>query len=403
MTRTWGLVTMGVVFGAGLAAAAEAPVGMWKTIDEKSGRVVSEVQITEQAGKLTGTITGLTEPTDKAGKPKTCTACKGDDKDKPIIGLVIIPRSGAGRRSLQERNHPGSGGRKDLQGGGLDRGRRAEGARVSRRLLQDPDVGQGQLMRTSTRTSARAALAGLCVVALATIAGLGGVRSSASADEADARNLFKAMSDYMAAQKAISFQYDTNLEIVTKDQQKLALASSGTITLNRPDKIRVTRTGGFADVEFLFDGKTLTLLGKTANLYGQLEVPGTIDHLIDELRDKYGKPVPGADLLLSNINDALMATVVDVKDLGSGVIGGVECDHLAFRTNEVDWQIWIAQGDRPYPCRYVITSSMVDQAPQYSIDDQGLENRRRGWGRGFQLQECNERQKDGSGRSPRHG
>ena len=90
MTRTWGLVTMGVVFGAGLAAAAEAPVGMWKTIDEKSGRVVSEVQITEQAGKLTGTITGLTEPTDKAGKPKTCTACKGDDKDKPIIGLVII-------------------------------------------------------------------------------------------------------------------------------------------------------------------------------------------------------------------------------------------------------------------------------------------------------------------------
>ena len=80
-------------------------------------------------------------------------------------------------------------------------------------------------------------------------------------------------------------------------------------------------------------------LGKTANLYGQLEVPGTIDHLIDELRDKYGKPVPGADLLLSNIYDELMATVVDVKDMGSGVIGGVECDHLAFRTEEVDWQI----------------------------------------------------------------
>ena len=71
------------------------------------------------------------------------------------------------------------------------------------------------------------------------------------------------MSDYMAAQKAISFQYDTILEIVTKDKQKLALASSGKITLNRPDKIRDTRTGGFADIEFIFDGKTLTLLGKT--------------------------------------------------------------------------------------------------------------------------------------------
>ena len=215
--------------------------------------------------------------------------------------------------------------------------------------------------------SARTTQVSLCIVALAWMLGLGGMLSGASADEAEARNLFKAMSDYMAAQKAISFQYDTNLEVVTTDKQKLALASSGTLTLNRPDKIRIMRTGGFAEVEFLFDGKTLTLLGKTANLYGQLEVPGTIDHLIDELRDKYGKPVPGADLLLSNINDQLMATVVDVKDLGSGVIGGVECDHLAFRTNEVDWQIWIAQGSRPYPCRYVITTTTVEQAPQYSL------------------------------------
>jgi hypothetical protein len=34
----------------------------------------------------------------------------------------------------------------------------------------------------------------------------------------------------------------------------------------------------------------------------------------------------------------------------------------------VDWQIWIAQGSRPYPCRYVITSTQVNGAPQYTID-----------------------------------
>ena len=50
------------------------------------------------------------------------------------------------------------------------------------------------------------------------------------------------------------------------------------------------------------------------------------------------------------------------------MIRGVECDHLAFRTDEVDWQIWIAQGDRPYPCRYVITSTKVKGSPQYTID-----------------------------------
>ena len=120
----------------------------------------------------------------------------------------------------------------------------------------------------------------------------------------DPKSLFKAMSDYLAAQKSISFGYDTNFEVVTKDHQKLLLASSGTIDLSRPDKIRATRSGGFANVEMVFDGKTLTLLGKNANLYTQVEVPGTLDHLIDELRDKYHRPVPGADLLLSNVYDA---------------------------------------------------------------------------------------------------
>jgi hypothetical protein len=73
------------------------------------------------------------------------------------------------------------------------------------------------------------------------------------------------------------------------------------------------------------------------------------------------KSVPGADLLLSNVYDALMPDVVDVKDLGSGVIDGKECNHLAFRTKELDWQIWIAEGDRLYPCRYVITISANPQ------------------------------------------
>ena len=201
---------------------------------------------------------------------------------------------------------------------------------------------------------------------LALLVGLG-APLGANADEAAAKSLLKAMSDYLAAQESISFGFDTNLEVVTQDQQKLLLASSGTMDLRRPDKFRATRSGGFANVEMIFDGKTLTLLGKDANLYTQVDAPGTLDHLVDELRDKYHRPVPGADLLLSNVYDQLMPDVIDVKDLGSGVIGGTECDHLAFRTKDVDWQIWIAQGERPYPCRYVITSKGVAQSPQYSI------------------------------------
>ncbi|HVK93533.1 MAG TPA: DUF2092 domain-containing protein [Noviherbaspirillum sp.] len=201
------------------------------------------------------------------------------------------------------------------------------------------------------------------VILVAALAG-----TAAHANEADAKRLLKAMSDYLAAQKAISFDFDSNLEIVSTEQQKIALASSGTLTLARPEKLHLTRTGGFESVELVFDGKTLTVLGKNTNKYAQVEAPGTIDQLVDVLRDKYQRPVPAADLLMSDPYKELMPQVVDVKDLGSGVIRGVECDHLAFRTQEVDWQIWIAQGARPYPCRYVITSKKVTGGPQYTVD-----------------------------------
>ena len=206
----------------------------------------------------------------------------------------------------------------------------------------------------------------MVIFAIAPTSSIGlGMSMEARVDESAAKTLVKAMSDHMAAQKVISFSFDTDLEIVTKDAQKLALASSGTVTLNRPDKLHVTRHGRFTDAEAIFDGKMLSLIGRNANVYGQVDVPGSIDHLIDELREKYHRPIPGADLLQWNVYGALMPLVIDTKDPGIGVIGGIECDHLAFRTIEVDWQISIAQGARPYLCRYVSTSKLVDDGPPW--------------------------------------
>jgi hypothetical protein len=189
----------------------------------------------------------------------------------------------------------------------------------------------------------------------------------ARAGEADATKLLKAMSDYMASQQAISFNYDAGLEVVTSDDQKLALLSSGSVVLNRPDKVRFTRQGGFADIELMSDGKTLTLFGKNANVYIQADAPASVDQLVNDLQEKFKRPMPAADLLLTNSYDELTSDVIDIKDLGSGVVGGVECDYLAFRKKDVDFQIWIAQGSKPYPCRFSITSHMVAGSPQYSI------------------------------------
>lgn len=191
---------------------------------------------------------------------------------------------------------------------------------------------------------------------------------AAQADEAFARSQIDAMSRYLAAQPALSFDFDTSLDLVTADDQKLTIASSGSVALQRPDKLHVVRQGGFATAEVTFDGKVLSVLNRDAMAYAQADLPGTIDTLVTSLRDDLGRPVPGADLLVTDPAAVLMDGAKDVKDLGAGVIGGTVCDHFAVRTDDVDWQIWIAQGETPYPCRYVITTRGVAGWPEYRLD-----------------------------------
>ena len=100
--------------------------------------------------------------------------------------------------------------------------------------------------------------------------------------------------------------------------------------------------------------------------------------MIDLLRDKHGVVAPGADLLLSNAFDVMMADVIEAAHIGKGVIDGVECDHLAFRNMDTDWQIWIEAGARPIPRKYVITSKGVGRRAAIHAAHQGLEDRRAG-------------------------
>ena len=79
-----------VLLASELALAADTPLGKWNTVDDKTGKVVSEVQVYEQGGKLYGKIVRLTNPTDENGKARVCTKCEGADKDQPIVGLVIV-------------------------------------------------------------------------------------------------------------------------------------------------------------------------------------------------------------------------------------------------------------------------------------------------------------------------
>lgn len=191
--------------------------------------------------------------------------------------------------------------------------------------------------------------------------------SSAQAQDANAQSILKKMSDYIGAQTNIQASIDTDVEIITPELQKIQFSSSIDLSFTRPDKFRARRVGGYSDVDLIFDGGTATLLGRHLNLYGQIKQSGGFPELIAALRNNYGAEVPGADLLLPDAASTLMTDIAELRHIGRGVINGVECEHLAARGHEIDWQLWVEVGARPIPRKFVITSKTVAQGPQYTM------------------------------------
>lgn len=189
--------------------------------------------------------------------------------------------------------------------------------------------------------------------------------ANAQSTEADALALLKAMSDYIGSQTAIETTVDTSIEIVTPDMEKIGFVSTSTLKMQRPDKVRLERSGGYATVDFIYDGANFTVRDRVGKRYSQVAVKGTTDDLVDTMHNELGMAVPGADLLLRDSYSILVADVIEAKVIGEGVIAGQACDHVAFRNLDSDWQLWIRKGPEKAPCKMVITSKTVGMAPQY--------------------------------------
>ena len=228
---------------------------------------------------------------------------------------------------------------------------------------------------TGTNIDKRRRMSFACV--LLSAAALFVAEPVAQAQGGDARSVLKAMSDYVSRQRTIELTFDSDIEAVTARLEKIQFTTSGEALLSRPDKLRAHRAGGYADVALFFDGRTVSIFGKHLNGYAQFEAPGSVDQLIEALRAGHGIALPGADLLLSNSYEVLVAGVLEAKHIGRGVIDGRECEHLAFRNHDTDWQLWVEVGETPIPRKLVITSKALNNAPQYTL-------RVKGWKTGVQ-------------------
>ena len=82
------LATAAALTSLNILAQDASPVGLWKTIDDDTGKAKALIRITENNGELRGKIEKLF--LDIGEKNPKCDKCEGAQKDQPIIGMTIL-------------------------------------------------------------------------------------------------------------------------------------------------------------------------------------------------------------------------------------------------------------------------------------------------------------------------
>lgn len=76
-----------VFFSIIFNAQGQTVLGKWKTIDDETGEAKSIVEVYEKSGKIYAKVVEILRA---EHKKDICTKCEGADKNKPILGMVIM-------------------------------------------------------------------------------------------------------------------------------------------------------------------------------------------------------------------------------------------------------------------------------------------------------------------------
>ncbi len=188
--------------------------------------------------------------------------------------------------------------------------------------------------------------------------------SSATAQNAEvdpyAIGLLAKMADYTSGLEHFHVETQVTLEDVTEAGQRVDIDTAAKITVKRPNKVRAERVGEVIDLTFYYNGSELTLYNPDDNIYATIDAPPNIEQMLDFARENLMLVIPVSDLMYSNMLDFMARDVVSATVVGTSRVSGMDCTHLAFRLPDVDYQIWIAEGEKALPCKYVVTDTSTD-------------------------------------------
>jgi hypothetical protein len=220
----------------------------------------------------------------------------------------------------------------------------------------------------------------LCVAILSTLAGCAEQQTmshpqagipqhnlpQAGPEATDAKGILLRMANYLAKAQSFSVKLNDSYDTVQTSGEKIEFAATRKVIVSRPNGLRVEREDSDGKKNIVvYDGKDITIFSPSDNVYAQTAKAGGIDEAVKYFLKDLNMRLPLAVLLVSQLPTELVRRTESLNYVEKTTIYGQAAHHLAGRTETVDYQIWIAEGDQPLPLRVVLTYKLAEGQPQF--------------------------------------
>jgi hypothetical protein len=173
-------------------------------------------------------------------------------------------------------------------------------------------------------------------------------------------------SAFLVAQPHFSFLAVLAYDVLQEDGQLIEFGGTRRVLVRRPDRVRFESTDRSGEMKTLyFDGTTISVDLPAHDAFVAVESPGTLYAAVDHLVEKLGIPAPLEDLISLDYGAQIRERIESGYFVDTDIFAGRRCMQLAYRTSDVDVQLWIEEGERPLPCRIIITYRGAEGSPQF--------------------------------------
>ena len=187
----------------------------------------------------------------------------------------------------------------------------------------------------------------------------------AQGEPPEADDLIRQMSSRLGSLESFRFTATVGFDSVPVPDVKVKYTGSMEVSMQRPDRLRVSYQDELTAREVWVDGEIVTLLVPEEAHWASAPAASSLDATFNQFAAEYGMTMPLDDFLRSDPYSVLMAEAKAHRYVGVSEVDGVPCHHLVVGQEAINWQIWIEVGDTMLPRQLVITYKNQPMAPEF--------------------------------------